>query len=92
MFPVVVGKAPDSVEYQLGGVLADGAGGGFLNGAGGVLDDLHVAGLGPAIQHVGQEDGELGKAYPAGHAFAAGLGVAQVQKIQRHIHRTQAGG
>ena len=75
-----------------GGVLADGAGGGLLNGAGGVLNDLHVPGLGPTVQHIGQKGGELGQPYPAGDALAAGLGVAQVEEVQRHVHRAQAGG
>ena len=90
VLPVVVGKAADAVEHQLGGVLTDGAGGTFFNRAGGVLDDFHMSGLGPAIQHIRQQDRQLGEAYPAGHAFAAGLGMTQVQKVQRHIHRTES--
>ena len=90
VLPVVVGKALQAVEHQPGGVLPDGAGGGLLNGAGGVGDDLHVPGLGPAVQHIGQKCGELGQPYPAGDALAAGLGVAQVQEVQRHVHRAQA--
>ena len=32
---------------------------------------------------------QLGQADAAGHTLAAGLGVAQAQKIQRHIHRAE---
>ena len=90
MLPVVVGKALHAVQDQLCGVASDSAGGGPGDGPGGLLDDLHVAGLGPAVEHVGEEDGQLSQPHPAGDALPAGLGVAEVQKVQRQVHRTEA--
>ena len=89
VLPVVVREAADPVEHQLGGVAANGAGGGGGDGLGGLLDELHVPGLGPPLQHIPQQDGQLAQAHPAGDALPAGLGVAEVEKVHGHVHRTQ---
>ena len=90
VLPVVVREATDAVQHQLGGMAADGAGGGGGDGLGGLLDKLHVPGLCPSLQHIAQQDGQLTQANPAGDALPAGLGVAEVQKVHGHVHRTQA--
>ena len=55
-----------------------------------VLDDADGVHVGGAVQHLGNELGQLAQADAAGNALAAGLGVAQLQKRQRHFHRAQA--
>ena len=45
---------------------------------------------GSPVQHLPDHVGKLAQSDAAGHALAAGLGLAQVQEIQRHIHRAQA--
>ena len=43
-----------------------------------------------AVQDFPQHIGKLSQPDPAGYALAAGLGVTQLQKIQRHIDGTKA--
>ena len=55
VLPVVVREAVNSVQHQLGRVPPDGAGGGGGDGLGGLLNNLHVPGLGPSVQHIPQQ-------------------------------------
>ena len=87
---IVVPEALQAIHHQAGGVPADGAVGGIHNAAGGFLDDADGVHIGGAVQHLGNELGQLPQTDAAGHALAAGLGVAQLQKRQRHFHRAQA--
>ena len=45
-----------------------------------------------SVEHLPHQRGKLAESNAAGHAFAARLRVAQLQKCQRHIDRTQARG
>ena len=86
---IVLPEAPDPFEHHVGGLVADGAVSGVGNHLGGVLNEVDVLQGGSAVQHPLDEDGQLVQPHPAGDAFAAGLGVAQPQKVQRHIHWTK---
>ena len=90
MLLVVVPEALQTHQHQIGGVDADGAVRRVRNDLGGGLDPVQDLQLRLTLQHLPDHVGELGQADAAGHALAAGLGLAQIQKIQRHIHRAQA--
>ena len=85
---VVVPEALQTVQHKPCRVPADGAVGGVHDGAGGLLDNGDGAHVGGAVQHRVDELAQLPQTDAAGHALAAGLGVAQLQKRQRHIHGT----
>ena len=69
----------------MGGLVADGTVGGVGNNLGGVLDEVDVRHRGGTVQYPLDEDRQLAQPHPAGHALAAGLGVAQPQEVQGHI-------
>ena len=89
---VVVPEAPQAHENQIGRVDADGAVRGVHNHLGGALNAVENLHAGLAVQHLADHVGQLGQPHPARHALAAGLGTAEVQKIQRHVHRAQTRG
>jgi len=91
MLDIIVPEALQTVHHQAGGVTADGAVGGVDDAVGRLFDDGQGGQIRLAVQHHFDQLGQLPQADTAGHALAAGLGVAQLQKGQRHIHRTQTG-
>ena len=87
---IVLPEASDPLEDHVGRLVADGAVGGVGDDLGGIFDEVDVLQRGGAVQHPLDEDGQLAQPHPAGDAFAAGLGVAQPQEVQGHVHRAQA--
>ena len=87
---IVVPEAPEAHKDQIGRVNADGTVRRVHNHLGGALNAVQDLHAGLAVQHLPDHVGKLGQPHPAGHALAAGLGTAQIQKVQRHIHRTQS--
>ena len=87
---IVIPEALQPVQHQPRRVASDGAVGGVQDAAGRLLDNGDGIHRPRAVQHGGDELAELSQADAAGHALAAGLGVAQLQKRQGHIHRAQA--
>ena len=90
MLLIVVPEAPNPHQHQPGGLDTDGAVSGVYNGLGGALDELHRLHRGLAVQHVLKQLRELPQANAAGNAFAAGLGVTEVEKVPGHINGTKA--
>ena len=86
MLLIVVPEAVQTVQHQPGRIPADGTVGGVHDGAGRLFDDGDGTHVGGAVQHCGDELTQLSQTDTAGYALAAGLGVAQLQKRQRHIH------
>ena len=82
MLLIVVPEALEPHQHQLCGVDADGAVRGVHDGLGGVFDPVENADIRLAVQHLPQHLGQLAQADPAGHALAAGLGVAQPRKFR----------
>ena len=89
MLLVVLPEAPHAPEHHVGRLIADGTVGGVGDHLGGALDEVDGLHGGGAVQHLLDEHRQLAQAHPAGHALAAGLGVAQPQKVQGHVHRTK---
>ena len=85
----VLPKAPDAGEDQVGGVDADGAVRCIHDDLGGLFQVPKHPHIRLAVQNFRQHVGQLGQSDAAGHALAAGLGPAQVQRVQCHIHRAQ---
>ena len=88
---VILAEAPHALQHHGGCLIADGAVGRVHDGRGGLLDQVNGALVGGLVQHVLDQRLQLGKPDAAGHALAAGLGMAQPQKVQRHVHRAQPG-
>ena len=86
---VVLPEAPHPPEHHVGRLIADGTVGGVGDHLGGALDEVDGLHGGGAVQHLLDEHRQLAQANPAGHALAAGLGVAQPQEVQGHVHRTK---
>ena len=87
----IVPEGDQSIQHQLTGINADGAVGGVHDHLGGGLDPVQDLRVGFAVQHFTDHLGKLIQTDPAGGTFAAGLGLAQAQEVQRHIHRAQTG-
>ena len=92
MLFVVVAEALQTVHHQACGIAADGAVGGVDDTAGGFFDDVNGLHGGGTVKYLGNQLRQLPQADTAGHALAAGLCMAKLQKAQRHIHRTQTRG
>ena len=75
----------------LTGIDTDGAVGGVNNDLSGGLDPVQDIRIGVAVQNLTNHQGELVQTDTAGDALTAGLSLAQVQEVQSHIHRAQAG-
>ena len=89
---IVLPEATDALEHHVGPLVADGAVGGIGDDLGGALDQVDGLQGGGAVQHLLDQVSQLVQAHAAGHALAAGLGVAQAQIVQGNVHRTQARG
>ena len=87
---IVVPEALQTHEHKIGGVDADGAVGGVHDDLGGVFNAAQDADAGLPVQDFPDHVGELGQADAAGYALAAGLSLAEIQKIQSHVHGAQA--
>ena len=90
MVHIVVTESLKTAQNQLRRVAADGAVGRgddrarrFFDG----VDGQHRTGT---VEHLPHQCAQLTEANAAGHAFAARLRVAQLQKCQRHIDGTQS--
>ena len=92
MGDVIILEAFQTVQHQTGGIGADGAVGGIHDGFGSVADDIQGIHGGLAVQHLTHQGGKLTQTDAAGGALTAGLGMAQVQEIQGHVHGAQARG
>ena len=86
---VVLPEAPHPAQHHMGGLIADGAVGGVGDHLGGALDQVDGLRRGGAVQHLLDQLRQLAQADPAGHALSAGLGMAQAQEVQGHVHRAQ---
>ena len=91
MFDVILAKALQAVHHQSGSVTANGTVSRIDNAAGCLFNNVQRAHVGLAVQHLSNQFGQLAQTNTAGHAFAAGLRMAQLQKGQRHIYRAQTG-
>ena len=90
MLLVIVPEALEAHEDQAGGVGADGAVRRVHNDLGGFLNPPEDAQIRLPVQHLPDHVGQLGQSDAAGHALAAGLGPAEVQEIQGHVHGAEA--
>ena len=91
MLLIVLAEAPNAQQHHIGCFEADGAVRRVGNDPGGALNEVDGLQGGGAVQHLLNEYGQLAQPDAAGHALAAGLGMAQPQKVQRHVHRAQPG-
>ena len=90
MFHIVIPEADDAPQHHVGSLKADGAVGGVFDGPGGALDQVDGVQGSFAVQHIFQQLAQSSQADTAGHAFAAGLGMAHFQKGCGKVHRAQS--
>ena len=90
MLQVVLPEALEPQKHQVGRVGADHTVSGVHNGLRSLFQGIQSPQGGLAIEDLLHQAGELSQADTAGHALAAGLGVAQIKEVERHIHRAQA--
>ena len=90
MFNIVIPVAHQSLVDHAGRLVADGAVRRLHNGEGCLLHVVQCLHGGLSVQHVLDKMVQLSKSDPAGHAFPAGLGVAQLQEGSGHVHGTQS--
>ena len=90
MLLVILPVTPDAFEHHIGGFIADGAVSGGDDDAGGFLDEVNGIHGGLAGENLLQHNLQLAEAHAAGDAFAAGLGVAQLEEGGGHIHWAQS--
>ncbi len=86
---VVVPEALQAHQDELRRVNADGAVGGVHDGLSRLLDAVDGAHFGLSVQNRLQHVGQLSQPDAAGNAFATGLRMAEIQKIQRHVNGAQ---
>ena len=86
---IVVPEALQAHQHQIGGIDADGAVRRVHDDLGGVFDAAENADLRLTFQYFTNHVGKLGEADAAGYTLAAGLGLAQIQEVQGHVHRAQ---
>ena len=87
---IVIPEALNTHQHQPGSLDADGAVGSVYDGLGGALDELHRLHRGLTVQHVLEQLRQLAQTDTAGNAFAAGLGVTEVEEIPGHVDGTKA--
>ena len=88
---IVVPEAFDALEHHVGSLVTDGTVGAVADNLGGALNHGQRIHGGPAFQYILNEKLQLPQANPAGHALAAGLGMAHFQKRRRQIHGAKTG-
>ena len=86
---IILAEAAHALQYHGGGLVADGAVGRVHDGGGRLLDQVDGGFVGVLVQHAFQQRFQLRKPDAAGDAFAAGLRVAQPQKVECQVHRAQ---
>ena len=87
---IVVPKALETHQDQLRRIYADGTVRRVHNDLGRIFDPPQDPHRRIPVQYFPDHVGKLRQSDAAGHALAAGLCLTEVEKIQRHIHRTQA--
>ena len=87
----VIPEGHQCVQHQLTGIDTDGAVGGVHNHLSGGLDPVQNVCIGLAVQNLANHLGQLIQADTAGNTLTTGLSLAQIQEVQGHIHRAQAG-
>ena len=92
MVHIVVPEALKAAQDQLRCVASDGAVSRGDDGPRRFFDGVDGQHGARSVEHLPHQRGKLAESNAAGHAFAARLRVAQLQKCQRHIDRTQARG
>ena len=90
MLLIVVPEALDALDDHPGGLLADGAVRGGEYALRGPLDQVQGLQLRGAVQDRFHQVLQLSQADPAGSAFPAGLGMADMQEAPGQVHRTEA--
>ena len=73
---IVLAEAPNAQQHHIGCFEADGAVRRVGNDLGGAFDKIHGLQGGSAVQHLLNEHCQLTQPDAAGHALAAGLGMA----------------
>lgn len=89
VFLIVLPEAPDSLQHHGSRFKPNGAVRRIRNAPGRLFDQGDGVQAGRPIQHLFDQHFQLAQPHPAGHAFAAALGVAEAQEIQGHVHRTK---
>ena len=88
---IVRPEALEAHQDHVGGVDADGAVRRVDDDLRRDLDVVEDTEVRLALQDLLEHVGELGETNAAGHALAAGLGPAEVEEVQRQVHRAEAG-
>lgn len=86
---IILPEAPDPLQYHIGRLVADGTVRRRGDAPGGPFNKVDGVQGGRPVQHPFNEHLQLAQAHPAGHAFAAALGMAEPEKVQGHVHRAQ---
>ena len=86
---IILPEALEAHQDHVGGIDADGAVRRVGDGLRRLLDVGEDAEIRLPFQHLLQHIGQLRESDAAGHAFSAGLGPAEIQKVQRQIHRAK---
>lgn len=92
MLHEVVAEAADALENHIRGLIADRAVRRKINAFGRLFDQVDGVEGRVAVENVVQKLFQLSQAYAAGHAFAAGLRVAHLQKRRCYIHGAKSRG
>ena len=87
---IIVPEALHALQHHPGCLRADGTVCGIINAGRRLLDGLQCAHVRTAVHHPLNEPLQLGQTHPAGHTFAAGLGMAEMQKGLRQIHGAES--
>jgi len=90
MVHIVVPEALKAAQDQLRCVASDGAVSRGDDGPRRFFDGVDGQHGARSVEHLPHQYAQLAKSNAAGHAFAARLRVAQLQKCQRHIDRTKS--
>ena len=85
----IVPEAVETAKDHVGRLVADRTVGGFVNHSGRLFQDFDAFHAPLTVENVVHDVHHLPDADPAGHALAAGLGVAHSQKGRRNIHRAE---
>ena len=91
VFDEIVAESFDSFQDHARRFVADGAVGGIVDALRRLPDEFDGVQRRVAVQNVVQKFFQRPQPDAAGHAFAAGLGMAHLQKGCRHIHGAKPG-
>ena len=87
----IIPEGNQCVQHQLAGINTDGAVSGVHNHLSGGLNPIQNIRIGLSVQNFTNHLGQLIQANTAGNALTTGLSLTQIQEVQGHIHRAQAG-